>query len=195
MKIQKHHFWLFFFFLIFSYACFMVIWTIKSAVDTPVYEDRSFMEKYQEVDNNYNKMFMSNVKFNARYDTKVIINNRTVGMDFSDMQYGQRSLKKYSKNQNMLILGDNSLSLEIIDKKTNTPVNDANISFQITRPIKNDSNINLNNFVYSNGKYTTSAIKLNLKGYWNIIGKVIIGDNTGYLYIKTATQKIGEANE
>jgi len=189
MKIQKYHFWLLFFFAIFFYTFSMIVWTIKSAVDTPVYEDRSFMEKYQDVDDNYNKMFISNVKFNARYDTKVVINNRTVGMDFSDMQFGQRSLEKHSKNQNMLLLGDNSLSLEIIDKKSNTPVSNANISFQITRPIKNDSNIDLNDFVYYNGKYTTSSIKLDLKGYWNIIGKVVVGDDTGYLYIKTGIKK------
>ena len=189
MKIQKYHFWLLFFFVIFFYTFGMIVWTIKSAVNTPVYEDRSFMTKYQDVDDNYNKMVISNMKFNARYKTKVTINDRTVGMDFSDMQYGQRSLEKYSKNQNMLMLGDNSLSLEIIDKKTNTPVKDANISFQITRPIKNDSNIDLNNFVYSNGKYTTSVIKPDLKGYWNIIGKVRIGEDRGYLYIKTGIKK------
>ena len=189
MKIQKYHFWLLFFFVIFFYTFGMIIWTIKSAVDTPVYEDRSFMEKYQDVDDNYNNMFISNVKFNARYETKVVINNRTVGMDFSDMQFGQRSLEKHSKNQNMLTLGDNSLSLEIIDKKSNAPVPNATISFQITRPIKNDSNIDLNDFAYSDGKYTTSVIKLDLKGYWNIIGKVIVGEDTGYLYIKTGIKK------
>jgi len=190
MKIKKYHFWLLFFFLIFSYTFSMIVWTIKSAVDTPVYEDRSFMEKYQDVDDHYNRMVIANTKFNARYETKVVINNRTVGMNFSDMQYGQRSLEKYSKNQEMLMLGDNALSIKIMDKKTNTPVSNANISFQITRPIKNDSNIDLNNFVYHDGEYTTSAIKLDLKGYWNIIGKVVVGEDTGYLYIKTGTQNL-----
>ena len=190
MKIKKYHFWLLFFFLIFSYTFSMIVWTIKSAVDTPVYEDRSFMEKYQDVDDHYNRMVIANTKFNARYETKVVINNRTVGMNFSDMQYGQRSLEKYSKNQEMLMLGDNALSIKIMDKETNTPVSNANISFQITRPIKNDSNIDLNNFVYHDGEYTTSAIKLDLKGYWNIIGKVVVGEDTGYLYIKTGTQNL-----
>ena len=189
MKIQKYHFWLLFFFVIFFYTFGMIIWTIKSAVDTPVYEDRSFMAKYQDVDDNYNRMVIANVKFNARYETTVFINDRTVGMSFSDIQYGQRSLEKHSKNQEMLLLGENALSIQIIDKKTNTPVPNANISFQITRPIKNDSNIDLNDFVYHDGKYTTSAINLDLKGYWNIIGKVIIGEDTGYLYIKTGIKK------
>jgi hypothetical protein len=185
MKIRKYHFWLLFFFFIFGYTFSLIIWTIKSAVETPVYEDRSFMEKYQDVDDNYNKMVISNIKFNLRYDTKVMINSRTVGMNFSDIQYGQRSLEKYSKNQELFHLGENSLSLEIIDKESKSLVTDANISFQVTRPIKNDHDINLNSFNYSDGKYTTDAINLKLQGYWNIIGKVIIGEDVGYLYIKT----------
>jgi hypothetical protein len=185
MKIRKYHFWLLFFFFIFGYTFSLIIWTIKSAVETPVYEDRSFMEKYQDVDDNYNKMVISNIKFNLRYDTKVMINSRTVGMNFSDIQYGQRSLEKYSKNQELFHLGENSLSLEIIDKESKSLVTDANISFQVTRPIKNDHDINLNSFNYSDGKYTTDAINLKLQGYWNIIGKIIIGEDVGYLYIKT----------
>jgi len=189
MKIKKYHFWLLFFFLIFGYTFSLIVWTIKSAVETPVYEDRSFMEKYQHVDDNYNKMVIANNKFNAKYETKVTINSRTVGMDFSDIQYGQRSLEKYSKNQEMLNLGENTISLEIVDKKSKTSVSDANISFQITRPIKNDHDINLNSFKYSNGQYTIQPIKLDIKGYWNIIGKVTVASDVGYLYIKTATKK------
>jgi hypothetical protein len=189
MKIQKYHLWLLFFFFIFGYTFSLIVWTIKSAVETPVYEDRSFMEKYQQVDDNYNDMVLANAKFNARYNTKVTINGRTVGMDFSDIRYGQRSLEKYSKNQEMLVVGENHLSLEIVDRESKRAVDDANISFQITRPIKNDHDINLNNFRYSNGKYRTDSIKLELQGYWNIIGKVTIGSDVGYLYIKTATKK------
>jgi len=147
------------------------------------------MKKYQDVDNSYNKMFIANSKFNTKYDTKVSINDRVVGMNFSDIRYGQRSLEKHSKNQEMLNLGDNSISLEIVDKKSKAPIRDANISFQITRPIKNDHDINLNSFNYSSGKYTTNSIKLDLKGHWNIIGKVIVGNDVGYLYIKTATKE------
>jgi len=189
MKIQKYHLWLLFFFVIFFYTFGMIVWTIKSAIDTPVYEDRSFMEKYQSVDDDYNKMYMDNIKYNMKYLTKVTINNRTVGMNFSDMRYGQRSLKKYSKNQEMLRLGENRLSIEIVDKVTNKAISDANVSFQITRPIKNDNDINLHNFIYKEGHYGTSPIQLELKGYWNIIGKITIGEDTGYLYIKTSIKE------
>jgi len=189
MKIQKYHFWLLFFFAIFGFTFAMIVWTIKSAVNTPVYEDRSFMQKYQDVDDNFNKMVIENVKFNNRYETKVHINSRTVGMDFSDIQFGQRSLEKHSKNQNMLILGENSISIEIVDREKGTSVSDANISFQVTRPIKDDQDINLNDFVLKEGVYHSQTITLDLEGYWNIIGKITADGHVGYLYIKTNIKK------
>ena len=188
MKIQKYHFWLAFFFLIFFYTFGMIVWTIKSAVDTPVYEDRSFMEKYQDVDNHYNKMVIETAKFNNRFETKVLINDRTVGMDFSDIQFGQRSLEKHSKNQDMMLLGENSISLTITDKKSNASVEDAKVEFQITRAIEDMYDINLDSFKVEQGIYSTSA-NIEKAGNWNIIGKITIGKDIGYLYIKTNTQK------
>jgi len=187
MKIQKYHLWLLFFFLIFGFTFSMIVWTVKSAVDTPVYEDKSFMSNYHIVDNNFNKMMVQNRKFNSRYDTKVTINNKTVGMEISDILYGQRSLKKKSRNQNMLIVGDNSISIKIINKESNSTVNDANISFQITRAIEDLYDINLNEFKFIDGSYN-SVTKIDMIGNWNIIGKIAIGNDMGYLYIKTNTK-------
>ncbi|SFV55389.1 Putative lipoprotein [hydrothermal vent metagenome] len=180
MKIQKYHLWLLFFFAIFGFTFSMIVWTVKSAVNTPVYEDRSFMTSYHDVDDNFNQMIAENQKFNSKYKTKVTINNRIVGMEVSDIIYGQRSLKKKSKNQEMLVLGDNSISVTIIDKKSNTSIQDANISFQITRAIEDMHDINLNGY--------SSSAKIDIKGNWNIIGKIVIGNDTGYLYIKTSTK-------
>ena len=42
----------------------MIIWTVKSAISVPVIEDRSFMQKYQDVDENYNNMMEANAVFN-----------------------------------------------------------------------------------------------------------------------------------
>jgi len=187
MKLQKYHFWLAFFFFIFGITFAMIVWTVKSAVNTPVYEDRSFMTSYQDVDDNFNKMVISNAKFNSKYHTEVSINNRKVGMEFSDLLYGQRSLEKKSKNQNMLNLGENSLSLSIFDKSNNV-IRNAIIEFQITRPIEDMYDINLNEFKFINSLYTITA-KIEKEGNWNIIGKITIGQDIGYLYIKTNTQK------
>ena len=186
--IQKYHFWLLFFFAIFGGTFSMIVWTVKSAVNTPVYDDKSFMSSYQDVDDNYNQMYLSNEKFNHRYVTEVTINGRTVGMSFSDVRYGQRSLEKKSTNQNMLLMGKNDLSITIKNKESNLMVKDANVSFQITRAIEDMYDINLNSFEFKDDTYVSSA-KIAREGNWNIIGKIVIGEDTGYLYIKTNTKR------
>ena len=188
MKIQKYHWLLLTFFFIFAFTFFMIVWTVKSAVETPVYEDRSFMASYHDVDDNFNKIMLKNHKFNIRYETKVTINDRTVGMEVSDLLYGQRSLKKKSTNQSMLVIGDNSISIEIVDRESNLSVNDANISFQITKAIEDMYDVNLNEFKFDSGIYS-SVGEIDKQGNWNIIGKIVIADDVGYLYIKTNTKK------
>jgi len=194
MKIQKYHFWLAFFFFIFGITFAMIVWTVKSAVNTPVYEDRSFMTSYQDVDENFNLMVISNKKFNAKYKTEVTINNKVVGMEFSDLLYGQRSLKKMSKNQNMLHLGENEISFKIVEGQSSEAVSNAKIEFQITRPIDDMYDINLENFTLLNSRYSSTAT-IDKIGKWNIIGKVTIGEDIGYLYIKTATVEKEEDND
>ena len=175
--IQKYHLWLLFFFVIFGFTFSMIIWTVKSAVSTPAYEDRSFMSSYQDVDENYNILVTSNEKFNRDYQTEVTINNRTVGMEFSDILYGQRSLEKMSKNHEMLTLGENRISIKIMDNESQEIVSNAKIEFQMIRPIDKMSAI------------VWHAFKLSAEGNWNILGKITIGEDIGYLYIKTKVKK------
>ena len=186
IKIQKYHFWLAFFFFIFGMTFSMIVWTVKSAVNTPVYEDRSFMTSYQDVEENYNQMIASNAKFNAKYNCVVTINNKTLGMELSDLLYGQRSLKKMSTNQKILKIGENKLSLSIKTKETNHVVENAKVDFQITRAIEDMYDINLNDFKLINGEYRAVAT-IKKEGNWNIIAKVTVGDDIGYLYVKTNT--------
>jgi len=188
LGIKKYQLWLLFFFVIFGFTFSMIIWTIKSTVSTPVYEDRSFMASYQDVDENYNTMVEATNKFNSLYNTEISINNRMVGLELSDLRYGQRSLEKMSKNQEMLHLGENSISVVISDKKSKEIVSNAKIEFQITRAIEDKYDINLNAFKFDNNIYRTTT-KIEREGNWNIIGKITIGDDVGYLYIKTGTQK------
>jgi len=194
IKIQKYHLWLAFFFFIFGITFAMIVWTVKSAVQTPVYEDRSFMTSYQDVDENYNQMLVSNAKFNAKYSCNVKINGKRVGMELSDLLYGQRSLEKMSKNQKLLVLGENKIFLYIVDKKTAKVINSAKVEFQITRAIEDMLDVSLNDFKFTDDLYATS-LNITKDGYWNIIGKVTIGSDTGYLYIKTSTQKIKDDDE
>lgn len=185
--IQKYHLWLLFFFAIFGFTFAMIVWTVKSAVNTPVYDDRSFMSAYHDVDDNYNEIMFKNHKFNLLYDVEVNVNERKVGLEIKDAFLGQRSLEKQSNNQSMLQVGENKISVLISDKKTNQIMNDANVSFQITRAIEDMYDIDLNAFKFEDNRYTSTA-KIDRAGNWNILGKITIGDDVGYLYIKTGTK-------
>jgi len=186
--IQKYHLWLAFFFLIFGGTFSMIIWTVKSAVATPVYDDKSFLSSYHDVDDNFNRMMVQNQRFNNLYDVQVTINERTLGMEIKDAFLGQRSLEKQSTNQNMLKVGDNSFSVIITSKESAEIVSDANVTFQITRAIEDMYDIDLNTFTYANGSYTTTA-KIDLAGNWNVHGTIKVAEDIGYFYIKTHTPK------
>jgi hypothetical protein len=186
--IQKYHLWLAFFFLIFGGTFSMIVWTVKSAVETPVYDDKSFLSSYHDVDDNFNKMMVRNHHFNTLYDVQIKVNDKVRGMEIKDAFLGQRSLEKQSNNQNMLKVGNNSISIVVTDKKNSQIVSDANVSFQITRAIEDMYDIDLNTFTYENDTYSTNA-KIDLAGNWNIYGTIKVLDEIGYLYIKTNTQK------
>ncbi len=188
MKVQKYHFWLIFFFIIFGFTFGMIIWTIKSAVDTPVYEDKSFLNSYHNIDNNFNQMMAQNRKFNQLYDVEVKLNENRMSMDIKDAFLGQRSLEKHSSHQNMIKVGENTLAIAILDKETQKPISDANITFQVTRAIVDKYDIDLNNFIYENGVYKTTA-KINKEGNWNVQGQIKIAKDIGYFYIKTNTPR------
>lgn len=185
--IQKYHFWLLFFFVIFGFTFAMIIWTIKSASSVPVFEDKSFMKGYHDVDEGFNDMMLSNHKFNQLFDTEISINKTTIGIEISDVFYGQRSLEK-SKNRNILQLGNNPIDIKIIDKQSGNAVENAKINLQITRAIQDTNDMALKDIPFHNGSYP-SSVTLTEVGNWNITGAIEIGENKGYFFIKTNTAK------
>jgi len=188
MKIQKYHFWLLFFFVIFGFTFGMVAWTVKSAVDTPVYEDRSFLSSYHLVDDDYNTMMKGNKKFIQKYDVLFDINGHKVGLEISDIFLGQRSLKKEHKHRNFLKVGKNSISVVVVDKNTSTIISNAKIELLLTRAIENNGDLDIKSFDFKDNKYQTIAT-VPIKGHWNLTGKVTIDKNIGYFFIKTNTIK------
>jgi len=186
--IQKYHFWLAFFFIVFGGTFSMIVWTVKNTVETPVYEDKSFFSTYHNIDDNFNKIMAQNHHFNLLYDVKVKINKKIVGMEIKDAFLGQRSIKKHSIHKNMLKVGVNTLSISIRDKKSQEVVSDANLTFQITRAIVDKYDIDLDKFIYENGVYKTTA-KINKAGNWDIQGIVKIAKDVGYFFIKTNTPR------
>ena len=156
-----------------------------SAVSVPVIEDRSFMKKYQEVDENYNNMMDSNSAFLDKYSFELYLNEKKFDLSTTDMMYAQRVIEKHSKHKDSLKVGENSLKIVIIDKQTNEK-KDVDVSLIVTKSIADDSDIVLNSekFLNDNKIYSTK-FEIKESNNWNISGSFKVGENIGYIFIKT----------
>jgi len=186
--IQKYHFWLLLFFAIFGGTFSMIVWTVKSAVNTPVYEDRSFLSSYHLVDDDYNKMMADNKEFLQKYSVKFDINGHQVGLEVSDVFLGQRSLKKEHKHKDFLKVGQNNISVSVVDKQTSKVINNAKIELLLTRAIEDNGDLDIKSFEFKDDKYDTVAT-VPIQGHWNLTGKVHVEQYTGYFFIKTNTKR------
>ena len=156
-----------------------------SAVSVPVIEDRSFMKKYQDVDENYNNMMDSNSAFLDKYSFELYLNEKKFDLSTTDMMYAQRVIEKHSKHKDSLKVGENSLKIVIVDKQTNEK-KDVDVSLIVTKSIADDSDIVLNSekFLNDNKIYSTK-FEIKESNNWIISGSFKVGENIGYIFIKT----------
>ena len=156
-----------------------------SAVSVPVIEDRSFMKKYQDVDENYNNMMDSNSAFLDKYSFELYLNEKKFDLSTTDMMYAQRVIEKHSKHKDSLKVGENSLKIVIIDKQTNEK-KDVDVSLIVTKSIADDSDIVLNSEKFFNdNKIYSTKFEIKESNNWIISGSFKVGENIGYIFIKT----------
>ena len=182
---MKRNYWPLFFIGIFGFTIAMIIWTIKSAVSVPVVEDRSFMKKYQDVDDHYNEIMDSNKLFLSKYDFELILNDKKFSLTTDDIKYSQRVMEKISQHKNTLKIGQNDIKIVVLDKITKNK-KDINIELVISKTISNDSDIILKkeNFQNNIGIYN-SLFEIKEENNWIITGSFTVDGIVGYLYIKT----------
>ena len=182
---MKRNYWPLFFIGIFGFTFYMIVWTIMSASKVPVIEDKSFMKKYLDVDDNYNTMMDSNKLFSSKYDLELTLNGKVFPLTTEDIKFSQRVIEKYSLNKNLLKIGNNSLKLIITDKNTNEK-KDAIINLTISKTISADSDQLLTNENFTNtDKIYTSKFEIKESNNWIITGDFIVDGINGYIYIKT----------
>lgn len=182
---MKRNYWPLFFIGIFGFTFAMIIWTIKSAVSLPVIEDKSFMKKYQDVDDHYNEMMDSNKLFLSKYDFELTLNGKVFPLTTEDIKYSQRVIEKISQHKDILKVGNNDMKIIISDKITKNK-KDATIELVITKVMSNESDIILRNenFQNSNG-VNNSTFELKEANNWIITGSFTVDGIIGYIYIKT----------
>ena len=184
-SMKKRNYWPLYFIAIFAFTVYMIIWTIYKAMQAPVVEDRSFMQKYQYVDENYNNIMTSNINFLEKYSLELDLNGKIFPLTTEDIKYGQRVIEKYSNHKDVLKVGENSLKILVLNKITKEIV-PINIDLLITKTMSDDSNVNLKdeNFTKDKNIYTTN-FSLNEETNWIITGSFKVENETGFIFIKT----------
>ena len=184
-SMKKRNYWPLYFIAIFAFTVYMIIWTIYKAMQAPVVEDRSFMQKYQYVDENYNNIMTSNINFLEKYSLELELNGKIFPLTTEDIKYGQRVIEKYSNHKDVLKVGENSLKILVLNKTTKEII-PLSIDLLITKTMSDDSNVNLKdeNFTKDKNIYTTN-FSLNEETNWIITGSFKVEDETGFIFIKT----------
>lgn len=184
-SMKKRNYWPLYFIAIFAFTVYMIIWTIYKATQVPVVEDRSFMQKYQYVDENYNNIMTSNINFLEKYSLELDLNGKIFPLTTEDIKYGQRVIEKYSNHKDVLKVRENNLKISVLNKITKEIV-PINIDLLITKTMSDDSNLNLKdeNFTKDKNIYTTN-FSLNEETNWIITGSFKVEDEIGFIFIKT----------
>ena len=140
---------------------FLGIWTIVIAARLPVQESNLYMENYQSLNANVNKIIKAKIAFDKKYKIRYISNSLDT----------DGAVVKYS----------------ISDKNSNK-INSAKINLIITRPNTHDHDIKLENPSIKDGVYSFESTKLPKTGRWNLMAKVVIGDDYRYYNLKADTR-------
>jgi len=183
--MKKRNYWPLFFIGIFSFALYMIVWTIIQATKAPVIADKSFLLKYQDVDENYNTIMQANEEFLSKYNLSFILNDKDFGLTTHDIRYGQRVIEEHSAHKNSLKVSDNILKVVATSKNSNKK-QDIDINLALTKTMTNDSDIVLKteNFGNIGGEYI-SNFEVNEETNWNITGSLKVNDSIAYIFIKT----------
>ena len=179
--MKKRNYWPLLFIAIFSYTFGMIVWTIVSAVNTPVHEDKSFLGTYQSIDTQYNDIVESNEKFKKLYKVEITLNNSTFGLDINDIYLSQRVLEKKPTHKDYFYVGKNDINFNVTNIKTGIKEK-VKINFKVTKATNSYLDKDISN---ENGNDSFQFILENGQN-WNITGTVETNDgNKGYFYIKS----------
>lgn len=183
---MKRNYWPLLFIGLFSFAFGMIVWTINSAIKVPIQKDETFLSSYHDVDRDYNKIVESNRNFEKKFNFLIKINEKEFGLDFKDMFLAQRAIEKKSLHKGAFKLGQNSIYISVNENESKQLIKNVQIKLRLSRPTNHSNTLD-----FTEKDFTTKDginrlnVDLPLKGNWNITGQIIIGNDTGYFYIKS----------
>lgn len=147
-------------------------WTVKSASSLPVQESNEYMLKYQMADLTINDILESKKAFDKLYTIQIEDVETMVMTDNINSNRPQLNPVKLRK-------GANHFSYLVLNKE-GIIVNDANVSFLLTRPHSRKNDIFVESIAFDNGKYTTQDLEITDAGRYTLQLRAQIGKDTGY---------------
>ena len=139
--------------------------TIYVAVQNPVEMSDMDMQNYHHYDRNANDIISAKIYFDRKYD----------------LSYHSHSFKQ----------DDAVVAYKLVDKQGNA-VNNAKMNIMVTRPGNHDTDLPFDApSSVDNGIYIFHVGALPLAGRWNILTRIIVGENERYFNLKVDTRNDG----
>jgi len=147
-------------------------WTVKSASSLPVQEVNKYMLKYQQADLSINEILEKKMAFDKEYTIELQDVETMVMTDNINSNRPQPDVVKLTQ-------GGNHFSYVVLTKEGQV-INDANVSFLLTRPHSRREDVMLENVAFSNGLYTTKILDIQKPGRYTLQFRAAIGEKVGY---------------
>ncbi len=135
-------------------------WTVKSATSMPVQESNDYMMKYQQADIHYNDIFKKKQAFDKAYTIKLTGAETMVMTDNVNSNRPQPNPVKLHK-------GKNSFSY-LIQSRDGTPLRDANVTFELTRPHTRVDDQMITDISGKDGVYTVKDVVITKPGRYTL---------------------------
>jgi len=156
-------------------ALTLSFWTVKSANSLPVQEVNNYMMKYQNADRYINDVLTKKYAFDALYTIAIQDAEMMVMMDNINSKLPQPNVIKLSEGKNTFTYH--------VQTKEGKVVEDANVSFLLTRPHTRVDDIMVESVPFQSGVYKVS-VDIKKEGRYTLQLRAIMDEKTiGHLQL------------
>jgi len=136
-------------------------WTVRIAMNNPVQMSDLDMQDYRHFDHDANAIISAKIAFDNKYR----------------VEYVTETFKSDGATVRFKVL-----------TREGEPVNDANVSVRLTRPGTHDFDREINMVSVADGVYTFETVTLPKEGRWDVLTRIVAGDDQRYLNLKADTR-------
>ncbi len=147
-------------------------WTVKSAINMPVNESNRYQKKYQQADMGINEIMEAQERFDAAY--------RITPLGFKQSDFKPNKFLKRKHGEIIALERENRLRYKV-QTLSGSAVNDANVSFLLTRPHTVSDDQRFAEIKGKGGIYAIPLFKLEKPGRYTLRLRVQKGDAVGFL--------------